>query len=120
MVSIAFSSWLYVLFGMLLLDTVLCALFLKSFSESLLELTIAALIFIVAKLLERNPIQELDTNMVFTCVAAGTVVITLCVMFYHLFFRIIPASPYRRNNRKKHHKDDYHQPKTPARTDRDQ
>ena len=112
-----FSSWLFVLFGMLLMDTVLCVWFLHKFSEGVLELTVTALIFIIAKLLEQNPIKELNDNIVFICIAAGAVAVSLCVMFYHLFWKIIPASPYRK---KKHHGQQKNQPPhTPAKKDRD-
>lgn len=111
-----FSTWLFVFFGMLLMDTILCAWFLRKFSESLLEFTITALIFIIAKLLEQNPIKELD-SIIFTSIAAGAVAISLCVMFYHLFGKILPASPYRK---KKHHGQQKNQPPhTPAKKDRD-
>ena len=72
-----FSSWLFVLFGMLLMDTVLCVWFLHKFSEGVLELTVTALIFIIAKLLEQNPIKELNDNIVFICIAAGAVAANL-------------------------------------------
>lgn len=117
MTATVFSSWLFVLFGMLLIDSILCAWFLKKFSESLLEFTITALIFVIAKLLEKNPIKELDST-IFICIAAGAVTIALCVMFYHVFVKIIPASPYRRNH--KNRKDnDQQNPKFPAKTNRD-
>ena len=118
--STAFSSWLFVLFGMILLDTILCVFFLRKTSEGLLEFTITVLIFIIAKLLERNPIEELD-SIVFICIAAGAVMIALCVMFYHLFIKVIPASPYRRNRKKKRYNKNNQQPtKSPAKNDYDQ
>ena len=108
---VTFSSWLFVLSGMLILDTILCMFFLRKRSEGFLELTVTALIFVVAKLLEKNPIDKLNGS-VFTYIAAGTVMIALCVMFYHLFFKVIPTSPYR--NDKKHHS------RTPAKREREE
>ena len=117
--SLNFSSWLFVIFGMLLMDTILCAWFLRNFSESILELIITALIFVVAKLLEQNPIKELDNN-IFIYVAAVAVVIALCVMFYHVFIKIIPASPHRRNHKKKRYNKNKQPTKSPAKNDYDE
>ena len=103
---------------MLLLDTILCVFFLRKTSEGLLEFTITVLIFIIAKLLERNPIEELD-SIVFICIAAGAVMIALCVMFYHLFIKVIPASPYRRK-KKRYNKNNQQPTKSPAKNDYDE
>ena len=96
-----FSSFLILLSGMLLMDTILCVLFMKKTSEGLLELVVTILVFVIAKLLEANPVDKLNEK-IFVYLAAGTVLISLCVMFYHLFWRIIPSSPHR--NDKKHSK----------------
>lgn len=94
------SLWLSALAGMLALDTVLCALYLKKVSESLLELTVTILVGVIAKLLHDNPISYLNSN-VYQYIAAGAVLITICVMFYHLY-KVIITRPDKRKNR--HHR----------------
>ena len=92
------------------MDALLCIFFLKKRSEGVLMLIIVTLIFALGKLLELNPISELNDS-VYTYVAAGATAITFCIMMYHLFFKVIPASPYNHGKRK--------HAKTPAKRERE-
>lgn len=81
------SLWLSTLAGMVLLDTIIGAIYLKKLSESALELIVAVLIWIIAKLLstESTIATYLGNAQIFRYVLIGTVVIVLGVMFYHVF-----------------------------------
>ena len=93
----SFSSLLFVLAGMLAIDTVLCARYLKKLSESLLELIVTILIGVIAKLLCDNPNPQLDIG-VYPFIAMGLAALTIGVMFYHLH-KIIITSPNRKKRR---------------------
>lgn len=96
------SLWLSTLAGMVLLDTIIGAIYLKKLSESALEFIVAVLIWIVAKLLstESAIADFLSSNLVFRYVIIGVVAVTIGVMLYHVF-KIVT----RDTNRTERHKD---------------
>ena len=96
------SLWLSALAGMVFLDTIICAIYLKKLSESALELIVSVLIWVVANLLNsKSAIADfLSSNLVFRYVIIGVVAVTIGVMLYHVF-KIVT----RDANRTERHKD---------------
>ena len=101
------SLWLAAVAGAIFLDVILCAGYLKKYSESLLEFVVMVLTCIIAKLLHDNPVPELNGDVYFYIIV-GILTVIIGVMFYHLF-KVITTGP--------NHKKRRHNYSTPAKRD---
>ena len=99
--------WLAALSGIIILDTALVLVYLRKYTEGLLEGIIAALIIVVAMMLNSNGNQllksQLNENLIAKIIVLAVIVIVIIVVIIHFVNIISKDEDNKRSHRKSIH-----------------